>query len=194
MKIPSLLLTAALGLLSASASAQSVQFEMNIPGATVRLDQGEEQPQAASTTTRIEEVSGDGFAVTYRPSDDGYTRLEVSEPRGAWASFWDGGQLVAEDDVPTSVTVRSGSWYRLVLRRERPLLEPGFQLPTRRDVDARLVIGAAVFGLGWGLVGFCPGPALAALASGQLGVFGFVAALATGSLLARRALARPGVR
>jgi uncharacterized membrane protein YedE/YeeE len=79
--------------------------------------------------------------------------------------------------------------YRLVLRRAHPLLEPSFQLPTRRDVDARLVVGAAVFGLGWGLVGFCPGPALAALASGQPGVFVFAAALAAGSLLARRALA-----
>jgi uncharacterized membrane protein YedE/YeeE len=107
---------------------------------------------------------------------------------------------VAGDWNPTLAFVMGGALvvtaagYRLVLRRERPLLEPSFQLPTRRDVDARLVGGAAAFGLGWGLVGFCPGPALAALASGQPGVFGFVAALAAGSLLARRALARPGAR
>jgi uncharacterized membrane protein YedE/YeeE len=105
---------------------------------------------------------------------------------------------VAGDWNPTLAFVMGGALavtavgYRWVLRRARPLLEPGFQLPTRRDVDARLVTGAAVFGLGWGLVGFCPGPALAALASGQAGVLVFVAALVAGSLLARLALARPG--
>jgi len=107
---------------------------------------------------------------------------------------------VAGDWNPTLAFVMGGALavtaagYRWVLRRERPLLAPGFQLPTRRDIDARLVGGAAVFGLGWGLVGFCPGPALAALASGQPGVLVFAAALVAGSLLARLALARPGAR
>lgn len=50
--------------------------------------------------------------------------------------------------------------YRLVKGRARPLLEDRFRLPTRRDIDFRLVAGAALFGLGWGLGGFCPGPAL----------------------------------
>jgi uncharacterized membrane protein YedE/YeeE len=102
---------------------------------------------------------------------------------------------VAGDWNPTLAFVMGGALavtaagYRLVLRRPQPLLEPSFQLPTRRDVDARLVAGAAVFGIGWGLVGLCPGPALAALASGLPGVLAFVAALAGGSLLARRWLA-----
>ena len=50
--------------------------------------------------------------------------------------------------------------FRLVLRRPAPLLEDKFQLPTRKDIDARLVIGAGLFGIGWGLAGYCPGPAL----------------------------------
>lgn len=50
--------------------------------------------------------------------------------------------------------------FRLVLRRPAPLLEDRFQLPTRKDIDARLVIGAGLFGIGWGLAGYCPGPAL----------------------------------
>jgi uncharacterized membrane protein YedE/YeeE len=45
--------------------------------------------------------------------------------------------------------------YRLVLRRAGPLLEPTFQLPTARRLDARLIIGAALFGIGWGLAGYC---------------------------------------
>ena len=51
--------------------------------------------------------------------------------------------------------------FRLVLRREEPLLG-SFDLPTRKDVDLPLVFGAALFGAGWGLAGYCPGPALAA--------------------------------
>jgi uncharacterized membrane protein YedE/YeeE len=56
--------------------------------------------------------------------------------------------------------------YRLVLRRAGPLLEPTFQLPTARRLDARLIIGAALFGIGWGLAGYCPGPVLASLGGG----------------------------
>ena len=53
--------------------------------------------------------------------------------------------------------------YRVVLRRGRPLLDAHFQLPTARRIDKRLVVGAAIFGAGWGLAGYCPGPALASL-------------------------------
>jgi len=54
---------------------------------------------------------------------------------------------------------------RLVSRKEHPLLDDRFHLPTRKDIDARLVIGAVLFGVGWGLGGFCPGPALVSLMS-----------------------------
>ncbi|MGH6659941.1 MAG: DUF6691 family protein [Rhodospirillales bacterium] len=75
--------------------------------------------------------------------------------------------------------------YRLVLRRPAPLLAESFGLPTRRDIDARLVGGAALFGVGWGLVGFCPGPALASLAYGRLSSVLFVAAMLLGMALYR---------
>jgi len=53
--------------------------------------------------------------------------------------------------------------YALVLRRDSPLLAADFKLPTRRDIDFSLLAGASLFGLGWGLVGLCPGPAIALL-------------------------------
>lgn len=75
--------------------------------------------------------------------------------------------------------------YRLVQRRPVPLAEPAFHLPTARDVDGRLIGGAALFGIGWGLVGFCPGPAVASLAYGASGSFIFVSAMIVGMLLYR---------
>ncbi len=70
--------------------------------------------------------------------------------------------------------------YRIVFRRDRPLFAGSFSLPTRRDIDLRLIIGATIFGLGWGLVGFCPGPALASLGIGGLASVVFVAAMLAG--------------
>lgn len=75
--------------------------------------------------------------------------------------------------------------YRLVLRRSGPLLGGRFMLPSARDLDTPLIAGAALFGVGWGLVGYCPGPALAALSSGSAKVAVFVLAMIAGSLLAR---------
>jgi len=77
--------------------------------------------------------------------------------------------------------------YRFVLRRPAPLLAESFQLPTRRDLDLPLIGGAAVFGIGWGIAGFCPGGALPALGTGRVEVFIFVAAL-LGGILAAKAL------
>lgn len=54
---------------------------------------------------------------------------------------------------------------RLVLRRGRPLFDDAFHLPTRRLLDGRLVLGTAIFGVGWGLGGLCPGPALVSSAA-----------------------------
>jgi uncharacterized membrane protein YedE/YeeE len=55
--------------------------------------------------------------------------------------------------------------YRLILRRQSPLFSDRFHIPTRRDINPRLVGGAALFGIGWGLGGFCPGPGLVSLMS-----------------------------
>ncbi len=63
--------------------------------------------------------------------------------------------------------------YRLVWKRPAPLLEPRFHLPSRTAIDAPLLVGAAVFGIGWGLAGWCPGPAIASLSAvtAPLGLF-----------------------
>ena len=74
----------------------------------------------------------------------------------------------------------------LLARKGKASLFGGpFRLPTRRDIDIPLIAGAAIFGIGWGLAGFCPGPALAALGSGLWQVFVFVAAMVAGMLLFR---------
>ncbi|MEX1033553.1 MAG: DUF6691 family protein [Cellvibrionaceae bacterium] len=73
--------------------------------------------------------------------------------------------------------------FRLVLKRPHPLFAKSFYVPTRRDIDIKLVAGSAVFGIGWGIAGLCPGPAITAIASGLLPVFGFVAAMAAGAFV-----------
>ncbi len=70
--------------------------------------------------------------------------------------------------------------YVAMRRLDRPWTGETFQVPTRRDVDARLLAGAALFGVGWGISGFCPGPALAALGSGSWQVLVFFAAMLAG--------------
>jgi uncharacterized membrane protein YedE/YeeE len=68
-------------------------------------------------------------------------------------------------------------------KRGRTFLGGAMQLPTRRDIDARLVAGSAVFGIGWGLAGFCPGPALVALGAGIDQAALFVAAMLAGMVI-----------
>ncbi len=72
--------------------------------------------------------------------------------------------------------------FLLVKRSAKPLLAAKFEIPTRRDIDPRLVAGAVLFGIGWGLAGLCPGPALTGLAFGITKVYIFVAAMVAGSL------------
>ena len=71
-----------------------------------------------------------------------------------------------------------GFW--LVTRRSKPFFNDVFHLPTRTDFDARLITGAAIFGVGWGLGGFCPGPAMTALPLAGEGTLIFVATMLTG--------------
>jgi len=75
--------------------------------------------------------------------------------------------------------------YRLVLRAPKPVLTERFHLPAVKDIDARLVGGAALFGVGWGLSGFCPGPAITSLALLAKGTLVFVPAMLAGIALAR---------
>ncbi len=75
--------------------------------------------------------------------------------------------------------------YRWVRRRfAHPLLEAGFHVPDGSKLDPRLVLGAALFGVGWGLMGLCPGPALVAVGAGKLEALAFAVAMAAGMVLA----------
>ncbi len=76
--------------------------------------------------------------------------------------------------------------YRLVLARPRPLFDATFHVPTTRDIDPTLLAGAAIFGIGWGLAGFCPGPAFTALPLLAPGTLIFVPAMLIGMAGARR--------
>ncbi len=68
----------------------------------------------------------------------------------------------------------------------KPWVSDKFDLPTRKDIDFKLVAGAAMFGIGWGLAGYCPGPAMASVISGGVDALVFVAALLVGLLFAKK--------
>lgn len=73
--------------------------------------------------------------------------------------------------------------FQLARRWRQPVAAPQFQTPTAAGIDRKLVLGAALFGIGWGLVGYCPGPALASLAFGATGTIVFALAMGAGMLL-----------
>jgi len=73
--------------------------------------------------------------------------------------------------------------FRSAGRRGRTFLGGALHLPNRRDIDARLIGGSVAFGVGWGLAGFCPGPALVSLASGVDQAAVFVAAMLSGMVV-----------
>ncbi len=84
--------------------------------------------------------------------------------------------------------------YRIVFKRHHPLLASAFQLPTKQDIDGSLIAGSAVFGVGWGIAGFCPGGALPMLGTGKTEVFIFVAALVVGILFGKWLQSRRAAR
>ena len=102
---------------------------------------------------------------------------------------------VAGDFDPSLLFVMAGAVcttviaFRFVLRRERPLFDADFHLPTAKVVDARLVGGAALFGVGWGLSGYCPGPLLVGVAGGSATALLFLPAMLVGGWV-RRFVAR----
>jgi uncharacterized protein len=75
--------------------------------------------------------------------------------------------------------------YKLVFKLKQPIFDSVFHLPTASHIDNRLVAGAAIFGIGWGLAGFCPGPAFTALGTGQSGTVIVVIAMIVGMVAAR---------
>lgn len=76
--------------------------------------------------------------------------------------------------------------YPLIKKMRSPLLDTKWHVPTRKDISGRLVLGSAIFGIGWGLGGYCPGPGLTSLFSGDLRSGIFVAAMITGMLLFKK--------
>jgi len=71
---------------------------------------------------------------------------------------------------------------RVITKRARPWFDVSFHLPTRRDLDHRLILGAAIFGIGWGLGGFCPGPGLVSATTGGAAALVFVLGMTLGTL------------
>jgi uncharacterized membrane protein YedE/YeeE len=77
--------------------------------------------------------------------------------------------------------------YAILFRtREKPLFDQSFRLPKANAIDPKLIIGSAVFGIGWGIAGFCPGASIPALGLGHASAAIFVSALLVGILIARR--------
>ena len=82
--------------------------------------------------------------------------------------------------VMASALIVTFSGYRLVLSRGQPLFDTRFHLPELKHIDPRLLVGSALFGIGWGLAGFCPGPALTAATLAYPQVMVFLAAMLVG--------------
>src|SRR5215472_12639974 len=101
-------------------------------------------------------------------------------------NFLDLGGIASGSWDPSLAFVMAGAvvvtfvGFRWVLARPRPPFGERFHLPTQRELDFRIIAGPAIFGVGWGLAGFCPGPALTALGFGTHSAFIFIAAMFTG--------------
>ena len=76
--------------------------------------------------------------------------------------------------------------YQIIFKRTAPLFAASFRLPTSKDIDAKLLGGAALFGLGWGISGFCPGPAVASVVFGRTESLTFVIAMAAGMIVTKQ--------
>ncbi len=81
--------------------------------------------------------------------------------------------------------------FHFIMKRKEPLFGTKFYLPTSKDLDAKLVGGAILFGIGWGIAGFCPGPALSAMATLNSSALMFVVAMVIGMVLHHLLIALP---
>lgn len=106
-------------------------------------------------------------------------------------NFLDFGAIPAGGWDPSLAFVMAGAvavtfaGFRVVLARSQPIFAERFHLPTRHELDLRILSGPAIFGIGWGLAGFCPGPAFTALGFGSRASLIFVASMLFGMWLAR---------
>jgi uncharacterized membrane protein YedE/YeeE len=89
-----------------------------------------------------------------------------------------------------AVIVGLGGFY-LASKRTEAFFGGALHVPTRRDISKPLVIGSLIFGVGWGIAGFCPGPAIVAIGAGQLKALVFVLAMIVGMIVCRRFLSTP---
>ena len=120
----------------------------------------------------------------------GLTLGGMTDPRKV-QGFLDIGGLFSGRWDPSLAFVMGGALlvslvaFATVKTQVAPWASAIFELPSRRDIDARLVIGAVLFGTGWGIAGLCPGPALASLLIGGVDVLCFVIAMLAGMLVAK---------
>lgn len=92
--------------------------------------------------------------------------------------------------VMISAIITTAIGYRLVFLRDKPVFNTQYFIPTRKDIDSRLVVGAMVFGLGWGIGGFCPGPAWVGLTMGNPKTQAFIVAMLVGMFIAKNLSAK----
>lgn len=118
---------------------------------------------------------GSGLAISGMTSPDKV--LNFLDLAGQWDP-----SLALVMGAALAVSVPGFAWFR---RRGRTLGDEALPAPPSSAIDARLLVGSAVFGIGWGLAGYCPGPALANLAHGMSEAVVFVAAMLAGSQLVR---------
>lgn len=83
-------------------------------------------------------------------------------------------------------------FFLFIKKRSSPLLDSKFHLPSKKSLDRRLIIGAAIFGIGWGWAGICPGPGVVSVVSGNIDILIFVASMLTGMALFK--LVEPRIR
>ena len=124
-----------------------------------------------------------GWGLSLSGMTDPLTVQAFLDVAGAWnpaRAFVMGGAVL--------VSLVGFQW--LIKKRQAPVCDAVFHLPQNKAIDRRLLGGAALFGIGWGLAGFCPGPALSALTTGLTPVLLFIVAMIAGMLLHDRVLAR----
>lgn len=120
-----------------------------------------------------------GAGLTVAQMVDPNKVLNFLDLAGTWdasLAFVMGGALV----------VYSLTYQFIIKKMKAPLCEQKFSLPTQKIVDKRLIIGSSLFGLGWGITGICPGPAIANLSSGNIKVVGFILAMTIGIVVAKK--------
>lgn len=121
----------------------------------------------------------------------GLTLGGMTDPRKV-QGFLDVGGIFAGRWDPSLAFVMGGALlvsliaFASVKTKETPWAGAKFELPTRRDIDARLIFGAVLFGIGWAIAGFCPGPALASILTGGASALWFVAAMLAGMFAAKK--------